>query len=92
MPGMLFNRTFWADSLLAGLAVGVDVQGSMFLAARDSFDLHFPLQGVMERNELMVGSGSQVLVVSDAIRTKILPTINAMSGSIFLPSQRLIPT
>jgi len=56
----------------------------MFHAARDSFDLHFPLQGVMERNKLMVGCGSQVLVVSDTIRPKILLAINAMSCSISL--------
>ena len=81
---MLFTQTLQADSLLAGLAVGIDLLKGMFLAARDSFDLHFPLQGVLERNELMVGSRSQVLVISDTIRPKILPAINAMGRSIFL--------
>jgi len=77
MPRMLFNHALRTDSLLAGLALGVDLLKGMFLASRDPFHFPFPLQGIVERN-LHLSMGK------DAGSPEILPAIDAMHRGCFV--------
>ena len=81
---MLLCDAFWADSLLAGLAEGVDLLKGMFLALGGPLDLHFPLQGIVERNQLVRGCPLHLAMNRDARITEILPAIDAMHRGCFL--------
>ena len=56
--GVLLNAAFGAHRLIAGLAVGVDLDPNVLLAARDPLDGGGSSQGIIEGDLLVVGSGS----------------------------------
>ena len=83
MFAVISDGALRADGFLAGLAVGVDLQDSMFLAPRDPFHFHFPFQGIVERNQLVRSKHLHLAMNREAIIIKILPAIDAMHRGCF---------
>jgi len=77
------------NGLLAGLAVGVDLQDGMLFTARNPSHLHFALQRVMKWNQLVRGGHLQLVMRSHTVWAKILSAVNTVSSGIFFTSLTL---
>jgi len=53
MLGMLLNSAHRANSIVAGLAVGVDLVPNVFLAAGNSRQRDVPTQGLLQRQNMV---------------------------------------
>ena len=58
---MLLTAAFGTNRLVAGLAVGVDLESKVFLAARNPLDGGGSSQGIIEGDLLVVGSSFEFL-------------------------------
>ena len=81
---MLLAQTESANSVVAGLAIGVDLHSDVLLAAGYPFHLDFSLQRIMKRNQLVRGRRLHSSVGRHTDNPKILTTVSAVHGGILL--------
>jgi len=79
---VLLAQTESANSVVAGLAIGVDLHSDVLLAAGYPFHLDFSLQRIMKRDQLVRGSNLQVAMDIKTGGSHILTTVCAVHGGI----------
>jgi len=84
MLGVLLDATFGADGFSAGLAVGVDFHANVLLTAGNPLHLHFPLQHIMNRDQLVSRSRVKLPMDSKTGESHILTTLGAVHRRILL--------
>jgi len=84
MLGMLLDSTLGTDGFGAGLAVGVDLESDMFLAAGDPLHGGISSQGLLKGDLLVRGSSLAFLVGNEADLSKVFSALNTVHGGILV--------